>query len=325
MAPSLAPLATAVVAIAGLYFTVHKQNQDRLQQLAEEREAARRQQTEDLRQQEKDRLQRESESLRLFLDSGKTMGESLDAEVPAQRASAIASISTFLGQDYQAFHPAVFMLLVGNLRSEHSEETQRMLLHLFEKAIRLRLSALQEVDRAIALDLSRTHLDRVDLAGLPLQGADFAFAGLRRANFKGAGLRGLKGIEVQLEKARLSRADLEEARMQKAHCEAAQFHQTRLVSARFEDAVLTGAQFYQAQMQGIHLNRAHLEGAMFAQANVSDAIFTGAVFDDRALQSLAKAENWCNAQFDDGVIERLEAVAGRTCPPAKRRRAHSPA
>jgi uncharacterized protein YjbI with pentapeptide repeats len=324
VAPAIAPLATAVVAIAGLYFTVRKQNQDRRQQIRDQEEAEQRRRDDDVRQQEKDRLQRESETLRLFLEGGKSIGENMDSPVPALRASAVASISTFLGQDFGSFHHAVFMLLVGNLRSDHAEEVQSMLLRLFEKAIRLRLRDLKDEDRAVVLDLNRTRLARVDLSGLPLNGADVAFADLRRANLKEAQLRNLHGIGAVLEQARLSRANLEEARMRDSHCGRAQFHGTRLVSARFEGADLKGAQFYQARMQGMHLNEAHLEGARFEQADVSDAIFKGAHLDHAARESLVRAENWCNAEFDDGVLEQLESLAGRKCPPAKRRRAHSP-
>jgi len=288
---SCAPFLTGLVALAGILVAVWKQI------------------TERSRQQDLDRQQREDESLRRLDEKFTSTVEGLGAESEAIQASAAVSIQTFLKPEYKAFHNQVFMILFANLKIQHSEAINRLLIAGFEKAIRLELPSLREKDEEFELDLSRANLTGIDLSDLDLSQTDMAWAQLQRAKLTRANLCGVRGIRANLKKARLSKADLKESLFRLAQFREAQFHEANLVSAHLEETDLRGAQFQQAKLQSAHLENAKVNGAKFERANLSDAFFTDVSPDPETLESILKAYNWQKAHFDKKVRADLEALA----------------
>lgn len=276
-----ATLITALVAVIGVIVTVWKQ----------------------LSQQEADRRRR-------FDEKFTSIVANLGAESPTIKASAAVSIVSFLKPEYEVFHDQVFMVLLANLKLEHSDVLNKLLVNGFEKAIRIVLQSAKDKDAQFELDLSRCNLYRVDLSGLDLTQADLGFAKLQGANLTDAILRRVRGWEAHLENARVSRANLEEARFQRACFRGGQFHDARLVSADLKETDLTEAQFYRAKMQSAHLEEANLNRARFEQADLNDTFFYGAKnLNAETLKSISKALNWQKAHFDDDVRARLEEIA----------------
>jgi uncharacterized protein YjbI with pentapeptide repeats len=159
------------------------------------------------------------------------------------------------------------------------------------------------------VNLARAHVPGIDASDLDLHEADLAFANLRRANLRSANLWRSRAIAVDVTQAEVSHSNLEEARWHRAIAKRARFHDCRMVSAFFKDAVLNGAQFYRSRLQGAHFERADLTGAMFQEANLSNAYFDGAIIDDIAAASIAKARNWTTARFDDATKQRISRKA----------------
>jgi uncharacterized protein YjbI with pentapeptide repeats len=276
-----ATLITALVAVVGVIVTVWKQ----------------------LAQQEADRRRQLDERFTSIVAN-------LGSNSPAIQASAAVSIISFLKPEYKAFHGQVFMVLLANLKLEHDDVINRLLITGFQKVIRIQSQSAKDKDTLFELDLSRSNLCHADLSGLDLRQADLGFAKLQGANLANTNLRRVRGWESNMERARLSRADLEEARLRKAIFRGGQFHNARLVSADLRETDLTGAQFYQAKMQSAHLEDANLDGAKFEQADLNDTFFCGAKnLNTKTLKSISKAFNWQKAHFDDAVRVELEKLA----------------
>jgi uncharacterized protein YjbI with pentapeptide repeats len=326
----LGPWITAAVAVVGVLLTWLKQLADTRQQQREnarqqeaDRRASKAGRKEEARQRELDRQQqqaameqREAESQRRLQESFSTVAVNLGSNSPSIQASAAASILSFLRPEHSAFHEQVFLLVLANLKVDHDPEVNKLLVRVFERALRLQLQA-GTLDRSLALDLTRARLETVDLVGLDLSDADIAFANLRYGNLRGAKLRRLRGYDVHLEKASLSGAEtiLEEARLRKAHCAEAQFHDANLVSARLEEADLTGAEFQRARLQSAHLDETVLIGTRFEEADLNDAFLRRLRdVDEAALRSLSRAKNWRGAHFDPEIRERLEGLSLSPAP-----------
>ena len=289
---SYAPFLTAIVAVAGLFATVWKQISTSAQQRIQ------------------DRHEQALENQRRFDQNFTKVVENLGSASPALQASAAVSLATFLRPEYSRFHDQVYMVVLANLKIEHEQPVNDLLVNVFEQSIRLRLPSASQAARRYLLDLSRASLDRVDLSGLDLQEADLGYARMRGANLTGTNLFRCGGIAINLERARLTDANLEEARLREARCRGALFHRANLVSARLEEAQLIEAQFEDARLQGAHLQRAALQGARFWNADINDAFFADAMFDSAALKSIAKgAKNWRNAHFTAAVSEKLNAIS----------------
>jgi len=285
--PSYATIITTLVAVIGVFVTIWRQINER----------------------ELDRKQREDESRRRLDEKFTSIVSDLGSEKPSIQASAAVSILTFLKPEYKAFHDQVFMILLANLKIQHDPAVNKLLIEGFEKAVRIQLQSLREKGEQFELDLSRSFLHRVDLAGLDLSQADLGFAQLRGANLTEANLHRVRGMEANLEKARLSRANLNEARFRKAQFRGAQFHGANLVAADLKETDLREAQFYQAKMQSAHLERANLSGAKFEQADLNDTFFRGASLNVQTLKNIIKAFNWQKAHFDEDVKAKLEELA----------------
>jgi len=285
--PSYATIITTFVAVIGVFVTIWRQINERA----------------------RDREQREDDSRRRLDERFTSIVGNLGSESEAIQASATVSIMTFLKPEYEVFHSQVFMVLLANLKIQHSEAVNKLLVGAFEKAIRIQLQALRDQGEQLELDLSRAHLDRIDLSNTDLTGADLGFTELRHANLTNAVLFRTRGFGAQLEKARLSTANLNEARFREANFRGAQFHKTNLVAADLKETDLAGAKFYQARMQSAHLDEAKLRRAKFEQANLSDTFFYGADLNEETLRSILKASNWQRAHFDDDVKAKLEELS----------------
>ena len=203
------PAATTFVAVVGILLTIWKQ----------------------INQQNADRRQRQDESQRRSDEKfTKIIGDLGSQYLPVQAGAAV-SLLTFLKPKYRELHEQVFLILLANLKIEHDETINKLMVDGFQKALRARVVDMNRKE-PLVIDLSHTRLSRIDLSGgIDLTGTDIAFADLRHANFSGSFLRRARGIQANLEKARLSRCDLEEARLQKANLSGAQMHSARLISA----------------------------------------------------------------------------------------------
>jgi uncharacterized protein YjbI with pentapeptide repeats len=281
---------TALAAIIGVVLTFLKQIAERS------------------RQQELDRLQRETESLRRMDEKFTAIIMNLGSESPAIQASAAVSLVSFLKPEYRVFHSQVFMILLANLKIQHLAPINKLLIEVFEKAVRLQVQSAQDAGEQLQLDLSRTFLNRVDLSGLNLSQADIGFAQLQGANLREADLSRVRAMKAHLEKARLSRANLNEGRLRSAYCREAHFHASNLVAADLKEADLSRAEFHQARMQSAHLEKAELRGAKFEEADLNDTYFTDAVLDPEALKSIIKAKNWQKAHFSAAVKVQLDEL-----------------
>lgn len=295
---SYSTLITACVAVVGVIATLMKQINETSRQRALDRN-----------QRELDRKQREDESERRLDEKFASIVADLGSEKPAIQASASVSIMSFLRPEYKAFHNQVFLILLANVKIEHSETISKLLIDAFNKAARLAFENARERGVQLQLDISGGNLNHVDLSGLELSQADFGFARMRHANLSEANLFRVRGIGANLEKARLSGANLKEARFRRANLMEAHFHGANIVSARFEESNLMKAQFQQARLQSAHLENSKLVGAKFEQANLDDTYFYGASLNEKTLKSISKAFNWEKAHFDDDVKAKLEKLA----------------
>lgn len=288
--PAYATSITALVAIIGVIVTIYK--------LINERSL--------------DRKQRETESLRRIDDKFTSIVTNLGSKSAAIQASAAVSILSFLKPEYREFHNQVFMILLANLKVEHSEAIYNLLVEGFEKALRLQLPSLKLQDKTYELDLSRAYLNHVNLSECDLSYADLGFTNLKYANLSGSktSLCRARGIEANMEKARLSDANMMEARFTKANFLYAHFHRTNLVSTVLKEADMSYAQFYQASMQSAHLEGAILFDTKFEQANINDTFFKGVKLNDVTLKSIlnTKDKSWKKAHFDEDIMNKLEEM-----------------
>ena len=296
---TLVPVITAALGGAAVLATIWKQMTDRADQLRQDRE------------------ERERELERRAGEAFKSTTENLAAPSAALRASAAATLSTFLRPEYSTYRNE--LLLVSIAKSKEGLEDDPVVIRLMTRAVELALRAtlptLAPEDRRYYLDLTRCQLKRIDLSDLDLSRADIAFADLREARLRGTNLFRAQGRDIKLENARLGAsergpADLREARFRGAIAPSAQFHKARCVSIRLEDAHLQGAEFFDAQLQEAHFDGADLQGAKFHGADLNNAYFRGATMDDAALRSIATgAAHWREAHFDPEHRSRLEALS----------------
>lgn len=282
-----APFLTALVAVAGVLITLWKQI------------------TEANRQKELDRAEREKERKQRLDKQFNTIAASLGGDTEAIRASGAVSISLFSRPEYEEYYEQAFMLVLANLKIDHSPAISSLLVNSFEKIARTYIPRHEG-----ELDFSHLTLTGVNLSGLDLTGVDIGYADLRRANFTGATLRRVRGFGAKCDKARFSRSDLQAARLHEVECPDGQFHDASLIDAKMKDANLQGAQFHRTRLQGAHFEGANLKNAQFQQANLNEAHFQGAAgFTTSTLKSIVRAEHWQDAHFDDDVRASLDELA----------------
>jgi uncharacterized protein YjbI with pentapeptide repeats len=229
---------------------------------------------------------------------------SLGAEREAVQAGAAVSLLTFLGDDHQPYHEQVRWAVLANLKVEHSPGVRRLLVHVFETAMRAEGTLSPD-----ELDLSHAFLSGVRLKGLTLDGAQLDGADLGGANLAAVSLVGAEGRRVCLDRASfLGGADLLNARLIKISARKATFGGANLVNAHLNGGNFEEASFAGARLQAAHLRNARLQGARFEGANVADTYFLGARLDRRSLVSLRQAENWTKAHFDPAIKARLDSI-----------------
>ena len=281
-----APFLTALVAVAGVLITLWKQI------------------TETNRQKELDRDEREKERKQRLDKQFNTIATSLGGDTEAIRASGAVSISMFAKPEYEEYYEQAFMLVLANLKINHTAAVSSLLVNSFEKIARTYLPRHEG-----ELDFSHLTLTGVNLSGLDLTGADIGHADLRRANFTDATLRRVRGFGAKCDKARFSRSDLQAARLHEVECPDGQFHDASLIDVKMKGANLQRAQFHRARLQGAHFQGANLKNGQFQQANLNEAHFKGASgFTTTTLESIIRAEHWEDAHFDDDVRKTLDKL-----------------
>jgi len=323
---TVAPYLAAAVAISGAFLAwgaqiaergrqrrsdADQRDKDRLQRQAAQQEEAR-QRKRDRQLEAAELAQREAETERRLDENFASVAANLGSPSAAIQASAAVSLLSFLRPGLEAYQRRVFLLVLANLKVDHTREVNKLLVRVFERAVRLQLRQMSPDERTLLMDLSDARLDTVDLSGLDLSESDLGFATLQYAKLRGASLFRVRGYHVHLEKASLSGRDttLEEARLRKAHCLETHFHDANLTSARLEEADLTGAQFYRARLQSAHLDETTLRGTRFDEADLNDAFLRRLKeVDEASLRSLSRAKNWRKAHFDPQVLERLELLS----------------
>lgn len=293
----LAPFLTSVVALLGVFITLWKHL------------------SEQSRQRNLDRKNLEDDRIRRFNEKFNAVVENLGSESPAIQASAAVSIQTFLKPVYSEFHDQVFMILLANLKVQHSDVIRQLLTAGFETAIRLKSELvaaeneqIEEKDEKIILDLSGCALDRANLAKINLGWANLRGTSLQHANLKEACLIRVRGDGANLEFLNGTGSNFEKARLKGANLRGARFRAANLKWVHLEEANLSNCRFEQALLQGAHLEKSVLNGTHFEQANLNNVFFLGAKLDITSMTSIVKAYNWRKAHFDSEIREKIEKI-----------------
>lgn len=309
----LVALLTGMVAVGGFFLTLWKQ----ITEQARQRDADRKQREGEIEQRkleleraqearEREREQREADSIRRFDERFTAILAELGAESEALQAGAAVSLLTFLRPEDKAFHRQVLLVTLANLKVAHSESVRRLLLNVFDQAVRL--APLEPNDR----DLSEADLEGADLSELDLSGADLTRARLKGAKLENVKLRKAQGNEVDLTNARVCGpdADLHAIRFKKLRGVNANFTEANLSAAHLDGGNLRYARFQKAHLQAAHLAGADLRGAQFQQADLRDCYFTSkrygdALLDETALRSISGALTREGAHFAAEHEQRL--------------------
>lgn len=314
---SLANTITAIVAILGAFFTIR-------QQLAESR----------------------NEKTRRIDEKFTSIVQDLGSEQPEIKASATVSILTFLEKGYEKYYEQVYLIVLANLKLDGQEPTiNKLLIKTFEQVIdkylRKHLTRLTEVDKKFKLDLSGCHISGINLSNLSLNQVNLSCAKLNNAILEHtiltkANLQNAELTYACLQGANLNQANLKEAVFNNYQKNSKSNSQTEIINSTFEAAILISAKmtkvkiretnFSSAQLQDVHLNGAELDNVDFNNANLNTVLFKGASFknvnfedadlqkanfqsaklDDTTLNSIVKAKNWIQAEFDDDIKQKLK-------------------
>ncbi len=288
----LAPLVTLAVAVVGTFLAIWRQLGER---------AA-------------DRRERRIESNRQLDERFRATVDKLGSDGVAAQLGSVVGLRTFLAEGSAAGGPSyvqeVYSIVLAYLKLKHDRTVRNELVATFEMAARAVIENLGEGE-LLELDLSRADMPRVDLQGLSFAPeADLGFVNLKLANLDGVKMTRARGFEAQLDRARFSDADLRVGRFDRAQGQGVFFHDADLKDTHFKGAVLKKAQFHRAKLQAVHFNDADLRGARFEGADINDTYFLGAMLDEGALRSIARAQNWRKAHFDDDVRQQLERLGG---------------
>lgn len=293
--PFFGPFLTALAAVVGLFLTVRKAGTDRRD--AFEREARERADT------------RESTEVERFDERFAKAASGLSSASPGEQSGAAVLVASMVREKREALSDQALQLLLVSLQTPHDEACERLLrsaLERFTQAAPYRVVGSRGQATGGFAHLNTSYLK---LPGLELPGLDLAFATLRKAEFHGANLSGCLGYEARLEEADFRRANLPGAQWVRAQARGARFQQATLTRARLHQADLSDAKFYRTDLRRANLRQAVLVGAQFEGATLEKADFHGAVFDEKALQSILKAEDWRSAKFDSAVESRLLDLA----------------
>lgn len=300
----LAPVLTALVAVAGLIVSTALASRQYLAQRDKDRKEQERLRGRDMQ------ADREAESRR-FDERFIQAVECLDAESAARRIAAVVLISSMVGEHDERLSRQAFDLLLGALQRHRDRSSD-----VTPEAVRMLLPVLEGVLRRIAaepgageLRLARLRAVGINLTGLNLEGADLAFAEMTGSSLSAADLSHSCGYALQLADSVLNQAVLREVRWHSVKSRRARFKWATLTSAELRRGDFREADFFQAQLQSAHFDRADLRGARFDRATLTDTFFTGAKLDDVALRSMLRAKNLERAVLDWTARERLQQLA----------------
>jgi uncharacterized protein YjbI with pentapeptide repeats len=295
--PGYGAVLAAGVALGGLFLTLRQQRSDR----RKDKEAAD-------TQRDRDRDERDDAATRRFDAQFTQIVANLTSTTPAVRASAAASIRTFLKPEHKRFHEQVVTLLSANLKFPRGDVTDRIVGDAYARALRDHADELPNLFGPDGPDLLEATLQRADLSGLDLSGCDLFRAKLHGTDFARTRLVKARAREADFSSAGLVGADLEAAHMERANLTHARLGGARLVSTKLQDAHAEHAAFDGASLQEANFDGADLRASTFRGADVNNAFFRGTRFDEPALSSIVEADNWRKANLDPDVRSRLEEL-----------------
>jgi uncharacterized protein YjbI with pentapeptide repeats len=294
-----APLLTAVAAGATVVFSVLKVGSDRRDAI--EREALNRE------------AAREAAELERFDERFAKAVTGLSSAKPGEEIGAAVLVTSMVREKSEALSSQALQLLLVSLQAPHSKACERLLrfaLERFARAAPYRLLATGDGEPMV--DLTHTRAPHLNLAHLELPGLDIAFASLPNADFRGADLSGSRAYKAEMEDAIFSNAKLEKVEWAEARATRARFRYADLRRAQLRLADLGAANFFRADLRKARLRQANLLGARFEQASLEGTDFHGAQLDDRALESILRADSWGSAYFNRDTQSRLDDLASKT-------------
>ena len=319
----IAALLTGLAAAGGLVLTLSRQ----IEESARQRDADRSQRQRELQQRrderrredearERERIQRDTESRRHLEERFSSLLTDLGSDRGAVQAGAAVSLLSFLRSAQGEFREQVRLVALANLKVAHPEPVRKILLGVFEQAIRLAPPGDRE------RDLSGADLTGADLSGVDFEGADLDDTTLVGAGLENAVLRRAHGTGVRLESAQIcgSDTDLHAAELRNASAPNANFNEATLTATHLVDGDFRGARFQRAKLQAAHLEGSDLSGARFQQADLRDTYFFNrrrsktATLDEEALATIVRAYNWEAAHFEPAVKKRLDELAADAPP-----------
>jgi uncharacterized protein YjbI with pentapeptide repeats len=251
-----------------------------------------------------DRDQRERESVRRLDERFSSILTDLGATNQAVQAGAGVSLLTFLRPEQEAYHRQVRLVTLANLKVRKADDPVReLLVTVLERALRMP-APLEPAE----VDFDNAYLKDADLSSLDLGSATLIRANLKGASLQDAKLHKARAYRAVLERAYLAKTDLSEADLDEVQAPHAVFHESNLTSAKLRRADLSGAGFESALLQSAHLEGADLRGARFQNADVKDTYFGGAIFDDRALETLVNARHLWDAHYSPETNARLHEL-----------------
>jgi uncharacterized protein YjbI with pentapeptide repeats len=299
---SYSTLATVLVAIVGLIATLWRQ----VSESSRERTLDRLQRERDREQKELDRQQREDDGRRRLEEKFTAIVSNLGSDSTSIQASAAVSIMTFLKPEHKDFHTQVFLILLANLKVQHSRtsatttQPQGLLQALFatfaherggreggesgkssgqmgpgksktsepnETLTNLLIAAFQKAIRTQRPPAA----DKAEQ--LPV---DLSRSCLNRADLSNLNLRNVDLAFSELRSANLTDSDLFRVRGFEVHLEKARLSRANLSEARLQKAYLDGAQFHETNLVAADLKETHLRNAQFQQAKLQSTHFEGA-------------------------------------------------
>jgi len=286
----LAPCLTVVVAAGTLIWTVKKGVEDLELQRTSDAEA------------------RADAQIKRFDERFTTAMTASGSDKPAERrAGAVVLDSLIRDPDREASDQGMNLLL-ALLQDLEQREPDASTRRVLRQTLGRRLRAPDARAIAARFDFRYLSAPGLGINGVDLGPVDLAYADLSHGNLREANLEGSRGWKLVLNGARLKRARLGGVAWAEAIGRDARFQNAILTKANFWRADLSGANCFRAGFREVNFREAKLVGARFDRAKVAGAQFRQAEFDDGAIDSLASAYGWEEAELDPAVRTRLETL-----------------
>jgi uncharacterized protein YjbI with pentapeptide repeats len=302
---SYSTLATVLVAIVGLIATLWRQ----VSESSRERTLDRLQRERDREQKELDRQQREDDARRRLEEKFTAIVSNLGSDSTSIQASAAVSIMTFLKPEHKDFHTQVFLILLANLKVQHSRPSAttpraqgllQTMFAAFGREVGRRVGREgSESGRSIGQigpgksEKSEPNETLTNLLIAAFQKAirtqrppapdkaeqlpiDLSRSCLNRADLSNLNLRNLDLAFSELRSANLTDSDLFRVRGFEVHLEKARLSRANLSEARLRKAYLDEAQFHETNLVAADLKETHLRNAQFQKATLQSTHFDGA-------------------------------------------------